>query len=62
MERTQEDYHETQRFTIWSILVSHCGQILSPDKVDEISSEIKNAMRDSSTSWAFDVKEHTHDK
>lgn len=52
MEKT--DKQATQEFEIRNILIMHCGQKLTPDKVDEISQEIENAMRNGPCSWAFD--------
>lgn len=47
----------TREFAVRDILIAHCGETLSPDKVDQIASEIVEAMENSSTAWAFQAPE-----
>lgn len=47
------DRDATQEFEIRNILANHCGERLSPDKVEQIVREIVDAMRTGPCSWAF---------
>lgn len=49
-----KDKQETQRFALFNILVGHCGEQLTPDKVDAIMEEIIKEMRSGPCSWAFE--------
>lgn len=51
---TLEETKSTQEFVIIDVLVKHCGEMLTPDKVDEIRKEIIDEMRKGPCSWAFD--------
>lgn len=44
---------ETQRFVVQTILTSHCMQVLTPDRVEQITAEIVDEMRNGSCAWAF---------
>jgi len=44
---------KTQIFEIRRILISYCGQYLSPDNVDKISNEIEQSIKNGPCSWAF---------
>lgn len=48
-----DDRGATQRFAVLSILVNHCGQVLTADNVEAIAEEIEAAMRAGPCSWAF---------
>lgn len=52
-QKRTEDRIETQRFAVHNILVSHCDQMLTPDKVDEITEELTREMTVGPCSWAF---------
>lgn len=39
------DAEATRNFTIRNIITGHCGECLTPDRVDEIVNEIVAAMR-----------------
>lgn len=43
----------TQAFTIRQVLVSHCNEQLTPDKIDGIIEKIKKEMTEGYSSWAF---------
>jgi hypothetical protein len=47
------DREATQLFQLRSILIGHCGEILTPNKVDAIFLEIKDAITQGPCSWAF---------
>jgi len=51
---TKDEKHATQEFEIRNILTGYCGQTLTPNKVDELAEDVKNAMREGPCSWAFD--------
>ena len=48
------DKQATQEFEIANVLIQFTGQTLTPDKVDEIASAMRHAMRDGPCAWAFD--------
>lgn len=43
--RASREDEETQRFTIFDVLVSYCAQILTPDVIDRISAEIRRELQ-----------------
>ncbi len=47
----------TRNFEVRHILVGYCGQLLTPDKVDEIAREIFDSMREGPVAWAFRVED-----
>lgn len=47
------DAESTRNFEIKNILIGHCGENLTPDKLDEITSEIEAAMKTGPCAWAF---------
>lgn len=49
----REDVMATQSSAILTILVNHCGSLLTPDNVDKIHTEIIEEMREGPTAWAF---------
>ena len=48
-----DDREATQRFTIFNILTSHCGEFLTGDRVEQIRDEIFEEMTTGGCSWAF---------
>jgi hypothetical protein len=48
-----KDKFATQEFAIMNILVSHCGQNLTPDNIEKIMAEIKQEMREGACAWSF---------
>lgn len=51
------DVVATQEFAIRNILISHCGDRLTPEMVDRIASEIINEMRHGGCAWAFEPRD-----
>ena len=47
------DREATQKYTILYILSNHVGELLSVEKINQISQEINREMTEGSTSWAF---------
>ena len=47
------DKRATQEHLISDVLISHCGETLTPDKVEQIAKEIKGEMKAGAVSWAF---------
>lgn len=47
------DRTATQRHTIFGALVRHCGQPLTPDRIDQITDEIMREIEVGGTAWAF---------
>lgn len=43
----------TQKHSLFSILVQHCGQTLTASKIDVILEEMVQEMQRGPTSWAF---------
>ena len=43
----------TREFTIRDIMISHCGESLTPNNVDKIAAEILAAIQSGPASWAF---------
>ena len=50
------DAEEAQRFAIFDVLTGHCGEMLSPNKVDVIMAEILHEMREGPCAWSFAKK------
>lgn len=50
---TPAEREATQQFAIFNVLVTHCGERLTPDIVDKIRDEIVAEMRTGPTAWAF---------
>ena len=48
-----DDREATQRFAIFNILTSHCGEFLTGDRVEQIRDEIFDEMTTGGCSWAF---------
>ncbi len=44
---------ETRRFAVMNILISHCGQKLTPELIEAIVEEMQKEMNDSPCAWAF---------
>lgn len=47
------DKEATQNFAIANILISHCGEMLNANKIEQIQDEIVTEMRNGPCSWAF---------
>ena len=47
------DAKATRIFEVRNVLTGHCGERLTPDKVDEIVREIEAAMETGGCAWAF---------
>jgi hypothetical protein len=43
----------TREFAIRDIMISHCGENLTPDNVDKIAAEILAAIEIGPCAWAF---------
>lgn len=43
----------TQEFEIRSVLIGHCGEVLTPNAVDKIAAELVKATREGPCAWAF---------
>lgn len=48
-----DDKKATQIFEIRNILTNYCGQLLSPDKIDEIMNIVIKEITEGHCSWAF---------
>ena len=55
MTDKHKDAEATREFQIFNILVTYCGQTLTPNKVDEIREAMNRGMKDPSVSWCFDT-------
>jgi hypothetical protein len=44
---------ETQHFAVRTVITGHCGELLTPAKVDQILTELEAEMRAGPCSWAF---------
>lgn len=47
------DAEATRIFEVRNIMISHCGQTLTPDNVDSIAAEMISAIETGPCSWAF---------
>jgi len=52
-QSNSDDKRATQEHLIDSVLISYCGETLTPDKVEQIAKEIKGEMKAGAVSWAF---------
>lgn len=53
MKPTEDQKRGTQIFEIKNVLIDHCMEILTPDKIDEIIEKISIAINTGPCSWAF---------
>lgn len=53
MSEKFNDAEATRNFEIRNILTAHCGERLTPDKVDEIIRQIEVSMKEGPCAWAF---------
>lgn len=49
----------TREFEVRNILVRHCGEMLSPDKIDAVAKEFFEAMSTGPCAWSFDTAKLT---
>ncbi|MCP4783312.1 MAG: hypothetical protein GY878_07155 [Fuerstiella sp.] len=53
MPKTLEDAAATRKTAIMSDLIGHCGETLTPEKIDEIVAKILVTASEGATAWAF---------
>ena len=49
----KEDREATQEHAIFGVLITYCGQMLTPDTVDAMMRAIRAEMRSGPCAWAF---------
>lgn len=52
----EKDIKETQIFAIRNIITVYCGQILSPNRIEEIVRKIEEEINKGACSWAFKIE------
>lgn len=53
----QKNAKATRESTVLGILARHCGESLTPNKIEMIVEELCREMNDSPVSWAFQFKD-----
>ena len=53
MTKTNEDRLATQRFTLLNTLTLVCGQVMTPDRLNQLVDDLTAEIQTGSTSWAF---------
>lgn len=56
MSDKNQERRDTQMFLIRDIITGYCGQLLTPDLVDEVVAKFEEEITDGSCAWAFTKK------